>query len=707
MLEKWNISGMTCAGCATTVEKAIGTVAGVQSVRVNVGSQTALIHISSNRTPLPQEISKAVAAVGYEAQPASPAHSADAKKINIARLMPRLRLILVFITAAPFGGHMVFGTPLNANYQLALAAFATFVLGYKFYVGAFNSLKQGNGNMDLLVTLGITSAFGYSLWSLLNGGDLYFESGVFIVTAVYLGKSLEEVARKRTNMGLATLAKSLPLNARVVKNDSEKDTSLENLTIGMIVAVNQGETIPADGIITSSDALLDESLLSGESIPVAKQNGEMAYAASINCSPKRLLIKITKVGGDTKLQQILSLADEAQFHKIPEQRFADKFSARFSFIVLMLAGLTLGYWLLENETQKGILAAVAVLVAACPCALGLATPAAILSGVNAAARSGILIRNPEALAKCKRVTIVALDKTGTLTKGEPELISIKGNKQELLTLAKALQLGSNHPLARAVLEASEKITPPAATNITNVVGKGISGNVGKAKVLLGSAQFLQEQKVEGLDEFTIPVGETAVFIAKNKRAIGALGFYDKPLNGAKHALRSFYQNDIEVVLLSGDNEGAVTKTATLLGIRNHKAGLNPEQKAREVQALKAGMAGTKNAVAAFGDGINDSAMLAAADVGIAVGKSADITAARADLVLLRQEPMLFMAALDIGRRTHRKIRQNLGWAFAYNGAILPLAAAGLMAPELAAAAMALSSISVVLSSLMLGMWRGG
>ena len=681
---------MTCAGCATSVEKAINAVKGVGSVTVNVGSQTALVMPARRHQPVGEDIAKAVSAIGYKATRSD--HQPDSPAIN-------WRLILLFITAAPFGFHMLWGIPLVGELQLALAAFATFILGYPLYLGAFSSLKQARGNMDLLVTLGITSAFGYSLWSLVNGGDLYFESGVFIVTAVYLGKTLEQLARKRTNAGLASLAKSLPLTARVIhSNGTETDTPLEALEQGMEVAVNPGETIPADGIIRSATALLDESLLSGESIPIAKRGGEVAYAASINGSSSRLMLEVTKVGGDTKLQQILSLADEAQFQKIPEQKFADRFSARFSFIVLVLAGLTLGYWLvLEGETQKGILAAVAVLVAACPCALGLATPAAILSGVNAAARAGILIRNPEALAKCRHITTFALDKTGTLTCGEPQLVSTFGDGDEALRLARAIQLGSSHPLAGAVLKATSHLGDTAASQITTKVGKGISGVVDGDEILLGSARFLESKRVKGVDDFTVPTGETAVFVAKNKKCIGLLGFYDKPLANAKPAISQFRKKGIRVVLLSGDNEGAVKKTALLLGIKHFKAELSPEQKANQIQTL--------TQVAAFGDGINDSAMLAAADVGVAVAGSADITAARADLVLLRQEPLLFTSALDIGARTYRKIRQNIVWAFAYNSAILPVAAAGMLAPEFAAAAMAASSISVVLSSLFLNRWH--
>lgn len=420
------------------------------------------------------------------------------------------------------------------------------------------------------------------------------------------------------------------------------------------------------------------------------------------------------MGSATRLGQILALADEARFHKIPEQKFADRFSGYFSYLVLGLAALTITYWLTlgGDDPQKAVLAAVAVLVAACPCALGLATPAAILSGVDAAAKAGILICNPESLAKCRKVNTLALDKTGTLTEGSPKVVSINpySKRDKILKLARSVQIGSNHPLAVAVMEHAEQERigeVKAAADIRSITGKGMTARPGKKALVLGSADFLAEKRVKGLGPFVKAAekraenGESLLFLAADGICLGFISFYDRPLPNAKTALDLLAEEGKEAVLLSGDNKKAVQRLAEMTGIKHWQAKMTPEGKAKMVNRLKR----EGRIVAAFGDGINDTAMLAAADVGVAVGKSADITAARADLTLLRQEPMLFDGAMDIGARTYAKIRQNLFWAFLYNTAILPIAAAGLLQPAVAASAMALSSVSVVVSSLSLQLWK--
>lgn len=721
---KFSIGGMTCAGCAKTIETAIAAIGGVRSVAVNVGSSTAAVEvvggiadgggsgsaggIADGRETLEETVAAAVSSLGYTAQKTEDGHHHHQQKTDF-------RLPTALLLAAVFIADMIhpLGAWFDLYVQLGLATFATFVLGYPLYLGVWSSIRHRQGNMDLLVGIGITAAWGYSVWNMYVGNaEVYFESGVLIIAVVYLGKFLEAKARLKTDAGLASLAKSMPTIARVVNSDgSEVEMPLAELKVGAILAVNPGESIPVDGIINLGKSAVDESLLSGEPIPLPKTKGDKVVAGSINGN-NRLLIRAVRVGSKTRLGQILALADETQFHKIPEQKFADRFSAYFSYFVLALAAATLAYWLLVgDDPQKAILAATAVLVAACPCALGLATPAAILSGVDAAAKAGVLICNPESLAKCRRVDTLTLDKTGTLTEGSPKVVSLMptARKTELLQTAKAVQMGSNHPLALAVVQFAEKTTDSikAATDIRSVTGKGMVAKIGKKSVVLGSSDFLRERKVKGLDKFAADAdkraqnGESLLFVAVDRTAIGFISFYDKPLASAAPALKALAKQNKQAVLLSGDNRKAVKRLAEMLGISNWHAKMSPEGKAEMVTRLRR----QGKVVAAFGDGINDTAMLTAADVGVAVGKSADITAARADLVLLRQDPLLFNAALDIGGRTYTKIRHNLFWAFLYNAAILPIAAAGFLAPAVAASAMALSSISVVVNSLALRLWK--
>ena len=710
---KFDIGGMTCAGCAKSIEAAIAAIGGVRSVAVNVGSATASVEVAAADKNLEAMVAKAVSALGYRAEKTDDAAHSHHHRTDF-------RLPLSLVVAAPFVANMLFGVSgvmggwLGPYVQLTLATFATFFLGYPLYLGMWHSLKNRQGNMDLLVSIGISAAWGYSAWNLYaGGGELYFESGVLIIAVVYLGKFLEAKARRKTDAGLASLARSMPTMARVVRADgTEIERPLGEIKAGTLLAVNPGERIPVDGTVGDGQSAVDESLLSGEPLPVSKARGDKVVAGSINGN-NRLLIETARIGAETRLGQILALADEAQFHKIPEQKFADRFSAYFSYLVLALAGLTLTYWLglsPEPDPQKAILATVAVLVAACPCALGLATPAAILSGVDAAAKTGVLICNPESLAKCRRVDTLTLDKTGTLTEGSPKVVSLtpSAKRDELLRTARAVQMGSNHPLARAVLQFAAKTKATrAATDIRSITGKGMSAKIGGKPVLLGSHDFLAEKRVRGLSKFTAAAerramnGESLLFVAVDGACEGFISFYDQPLSTAKRALAALAKRNKRAILLSGDNREAVKRLAELLGIRHWRAKMTPEGKAEMVIKLKK----EGKTVAAFGDGINDAAMLTAADVGVAVGKSADITAARADLVLLRQEPLLFAAALDIGGRTYAKIRQNLFWAFLYNAAILPIAAAGFLAPAMAATAMALSSVSVILSSLSLQLWR--
>jgi Cu+-exporting ATPase len=601
--------------------------------------------------------------------------------------------------------------------QFALATPVQFWLGARFYRAGWHALRARSGNMDLLVALGTSAGYGLSLYHLLrgDGSALYFETSAVIVTLILLGKWLEARAKRQTAAAIRALQALRPLSARVLRDGVETELPIARLRVGDRVVVRPGERIAADGRIEEGRSHVDESLITGESLPVARGEGDRVTGGAVN-GEGRLVIETLAVGAESALARIIRLVEDAQAKKAPIQRLVDKVSAVFVPVVIVLALATLLAWgLSSGDWNQAILNAVAVLVIACPCALGLATPTAIMAGTGAAARAGLLIKDAEALELAHRIDTVAFDKTGTLTVGEPvlaEMIAIDGDRDTVLAQAAALQSGSEHPLAKAVAAAADGMRLPSASAVVAVPGRGLRGRVEGRSLLLGSTRMLEELGTElaswrGQAERLSASGHSVSWLAAedgpaaaNVRVLALLGFRDTPRADAKAAIERLHALGLRTVMISGDHAGAARSIADALGIDEVRADVLPEQKAAVVAELA-----RHGTVAMVGDGVNDAPALAAADVGIAMGSGTDVAMQAAGITLMRPQPGLVADAIDISRRTTRKIRQNLFWAFGYNVVGIALAAMGWLNPIVAAAAMAFSSVSVLGNTLLLRRWR--
>ncbi|WP_395062582.1 heavy metal translocating P-type ATPase [Paraburkholderia silvatlantica] len=737
------IGGMTCASCANRVEKALARVPGVAGVSVNLATEQATVN---TRAPLTGELQdRLVAAVrkaGYEATPlaadedtAAPAQRAAAG--DEARRERRAVLVSAVLTVPlvlPMFGHWLgLDWMLPAAAQLALASVVQFVFGARFYRAAWKAVRAGAGNMDLLVALGTSAAYGVSVYSMLadagNGGDmahLYFEASAVVITLVRFGKWLEARAKRQTTDAIRALNALRPTRARIRvdgahgANAEEREVPLAQVRVGAVVVVRPGERLPVDGVVLEGRSHIDESLITGESLPVPKAPDDPVTAGSIN-GEGAILLRTTAIGAETTLARIIRLVESAQAEKAPIQRLVDRVSAVFVPAILVIAALTLGGWLFAGASaETAILNAVAVLVIACPCALGLATPAAIMAGTGVAARHGVLIKDAEALETAHNVSVVAFDKTGTLTLGQPSLTAfdaVEGlERGEALALAAAVQRHSDHPLAKAVVQAYEAHAKAQARDVLAgaaharaVPGRGVEAEVNGRRLAIGSGRWL--------DELALAVPPALAARARSLEAAGntvswlfephggvlaLLAFGDTVKPTAREAIASLEAMGIRSVLVTGDNAGSAAAVAAQLGIREVHAQVLPDDKARTIRDLKIQSGGI---VAMAGDGINDAPALAAADIGIAMATGTDVAMHAAGITLMRGDPALVAAAIDISRRTWRKIQQNLFWAFVYNLIGIPLAAFGLLNPMLAGAAMAFSSVSVVTNALLLRTWR--
>jgi Cu+-exporting ATPase len=622
--------------------------------------------------------------------------------------------LVIPMLAAPFGLHWM----LPAWLQFALATPVQFVFGARFYRAAWSALRARAGNMDQLVAIGTSAAYGLSLyqWAISPSGSmphLYFEASAVIITLILLGKYLESRAKRQTSSAIRALQALRPERALRLQNGVEQWVALGELQLGDAIVVKPGERFPVDGRVTQGQSHADEALISGESLPQPKQSGDSVTAGAIN-GEGRLLVETTALGAETVLARIIRLVEDAQAAKAPIQKLVDKVSQVFVPAVLLIALATLLGWLLAGAgIETALLNAVAVLVIACPCALGLATPTAIMAGTGVAARHGILIKDAEALEIAHSVNLVAFDKTGTLTSGAPRIAHMKavdGDTASLLQLAGALQRGSEHSLAKAVLDActQQQLELADVTESKALAGRGIAGRIGERQLALGNKRLLDEQQLhnEALAadaQAWEAEGRTLSWLlelAPQPRVLGLFAFGDTLKEGAGEAIAALNAQGIASHLISGDNQGSVQAVAQTLGITAAHAEVLPADKAAIIAELK------KDAVVAMvGDGINDAPALAAADVGIAMGSGTDVAMHAAGITLMRGDPRLVADALDISRRTYNKIRQNLFWAFAYNLVGIPLAAAGLLNPMLAGAAMALSSVSVVSNALLLKTWK--
>lgn len=715
-----SVEGMTCASCVSRVEKALLKVPGVASAEVNLATETAEVAFSGENAGA-GALEAAVARAGYTAralrEEAAPRQQEEGGGWRVAAAALLSAPLLLPMLAMPFG----LDWALPGWLQLALAAPVQFWLGARFYVSGWKAVLARAGNMDLLVALGTSAGFGLSAWQLARHSGhgmphLYFEASAVVITLVLLGKWLEARAKRQTTAAIRALNALRPETARVRRDGRDVDMPAAGVRPGDLVVVRPGERIPVDGVVTEGASHVDESLITGESLPAARQPGDRVTGGSVNAEGL-LVVRTTAVGAESSLARIVRLVESAQGKKAPVQRLVDKVSAIFVPVVVAIAGVVLLAWGIGTaDWEAAILHAASVLVIACPCALGLATPAAIMAGTGAAARNGILIRDAEALELAQGIGVVAFDKTGTLTEGRPTLtdaIAAPGVERErLLALAAAVQAGSEHTLARAVAQAAkdEGVHVPAASEARAVPGRGMAATVNGTALRLGSTRFMHESggdtglfaaQAARLEGEGRTVSWLAEITAAGTNVLGLLAFGDAPRAGARDAVAALQAQGIRCVLLTGDNQGSADAVARELGITEVRAHMLPEDKARAVTALKA----PGRAVAMAGDGINDAPALAAADVGIAMGGGTDIAMHAAGITLMRGEPGLVARAIDISRRTGRKIRQNLFWAMVYNVVAIPLAAFGLMSPVVAAAAMAFSSVSVLANALLLRGWK--
>ena len=711
------VHGMTCASCVARVEKALMKVPGVVSADVNLATESATVRAAGTTA---QDLVAAVQKAGYEATVAAEPLAPSARP---GQLDAGLHVVLAALLSAPLALPMV-GLLLGRHgmldgwVQLALATPVQFWLGARFYRAGWKALAAGTGNMDLLVALGTSAAWGLSVQQLLAHGAravLYFEASAVVITLVLLGKWLEARARQQTTEAIRALNALRPETARVRRDGREVQIPAGQVHTGDVVVVRPGERIPVDGLVLEGASQVDESVITGESLPVARQEGDKVTGGSLNAEGLLVLLT-TAVGAESTLARIVRLVESAQARKAPIQRVVDRVSAAFVPAILAIAAVTLlGWGLATGQWQGALLNAVAVLVIACPCALGLATPTAIMAGTGVAARRGILIKDAQALELAHGVQVVAFDKTGTLTEGKPALVaaeSVTGAHGGLLACAAAIQSGSEHPLARAVMEAArrEQIATPAAAQQRAVPGRGMSAHVGGRELRLGSSRYMEELDVDvsamqARADALQAEGRSVSWVADvtgEGRLLGLLAFGDAVKVSAAGAIHRLHAMGMTTVLLTGDNRGSAEAVGRQLGLSQVRAEVLPEDKATLVAQLRAG----GQRVAMVGDGINDAPALAAADVGIAMSTGTDVAMHAAGITLMRGDPALVADAIDISRRTHAKIRQNLFWAFVYNLIGIPLAAFGLLSPVIAGAAMAMSSVSVVTNALLLRRWKG-
>jgi len=713
------VDGMTCATCAMRVEKALAKVPGVSEALVNLATEVATV--KADPTVKLAAMRAAVEKAGYELgdpKRTEPLRAewwpvALAALLSLPLILPMLGMAIGIDSALPGWAQFALATPVQ------------FWLGARFYRAGWKALRARTGNMDLLVALGTSAAYGLSVYLLLRHGDggdgampqhLYFEASAVVITLVLLGKWLEARAKRQTTEAIRALNALRPDVARVRRGDVEADVPIAQVKPGDVVVVRPGERIPVDGVVIEGASEADESLITGESLPVAKHEGDRVTGGSVNAQGL-LAVRTTATGTETVLARIVRLVESAQARKAPIQRLVDKVSEVFVPVVIGIAFVTfLGWGFANGNWEAALLNAVAVLVIACPCALGLATPTAIMAGTGVAARHGILIKDAEALEIAHSVRCVAFDKTGTITEGKPKLVAYEaadGDTRALLAASAALQSGSEHPLARAVIEAAtaQGIAFTRGADVQAIAGRGIGARVDGRKLRLGSTRLMNELGVDiaamqSRAQLLEQDGRTVSWVADLSdapRLVGLLAFGDTIKPGAAQAIAKLHAQGVKTLLLTGDNAGSAAAVAKQVGIADFRAGILPDEKAQVVAQLKQG----GDRVAMVGDGINDAPALAAADVGIAMSTGTDIAMHTAGITLMRGDPSLVPDAIDISRRTYAKIRQNLFWAFVYNVVGIPLAAFGLLSPVIAGAAMALSSVSVVTNALTLRRWKPG
>ena len=739
-----NIEGMTCASCVARIENAIRKVEGVAAVSVNLATEQASIRLISESQLQAADIIQSIKKAGYEAYVTPAPSSIDHQKKNSSWDMQGLTVVLISCALTiplllpmifmPFGIHW----SLNAWWQLALATPVQFVLGWRFYKAGFKSLLAGSGNMDLLIAIGTSAAFALSLYQMAMENHLdhhlYFESSAVIISMVLLGKWLEARAKKQTTEAIQALHALWPQTAKVLDPSSNNESldlnqyhvlRLDQVLPGDRIIVFPGEQIPVDGLVISGLSHVNEALLTGESNPVKKTIQTSVIGGSMN-GEGVLVVEAQAVGLDSVLSKIIKLVEQAQTQKAPIQKTVDQVSAIFVPSVVIIAILTgIANWWFLDSAQIAILRAVSVLVIACPCALGLATPAAIMAGTGVAARYGILVKDPQVLEFAHRIDIVAFDKTGTLTMGHPHLLKVIDltgkalDHQDILATASGLQLGSEHPLSKALLNEVKKMTiePVAVSDSKALVGVGIEGIPtqgpwnGQQLILQSIASLKDDTHYELIAnqlaaEFLAGSTISILRSSQDSQWIAAFIFADEIKSNAKEAIASLHQFNIRTAMISGDHTAAANRVGKELQIDEVYAQIMPGDKAKIIHQLKnSDNHLDRHWVAMIGDGVNDAPALASADIGMAMSTGTDVAIQSAGITLMRGDLNLVPQAIDISKRTWNKIKQNLFWAFVFNGAGIPLAAIGYLSPIIAGSAMALSSLFVLSNALLLSRWH--
>jgi cation-transporting ATPase V/Cu+-exporting ATPase len=716
----FDIEGMRCASCSSRVEEALRKQPGVRQASVNLALSRARVALEPDAGPAASEIEEAVRGLGFGierrepcALPESPAARQQQEVASARR-----RALLAALLSAPvlaLGMSGAGGAP-GLAIQAALTTVVEFFFGWEFHRSAAQRARRLGANMDTLVSLGTLAAYLYSLWALAMGEAVFFETAAVIITLILFGRFLEARARGRASQAVTRLLELGAKEARVLREGEEISVPAEQLLPGDLLVVRPGEKIPTDGTIVEGRSCIDESMLTGESIPVDKEPGDGVFGATVN-QEGRVVVEATRIGEETALARIAKLVEDAQSSKAPVQKLVDRVAGVFVPVVLAIGAVTFAGWFLaEGDVATALRNGVAVLIIACPCALGLATPAAILVGTGRGAELGVLFKGSDGFESARAIDVVVFDKTGTLTHGEMTLTDVfplpSGDLDEnqLLARVAALEAASEHPVGRAVAEAAvaRGITLPPVEDFENLAGRGVRGRVGGEEILVGRGSLMEGLAVESPAEIGAKLeelerqGKTAFLAAFGGRVRGVLAVADTARDSAAPALRSLEAMGIEIALMSGDNRRTAEAIASRLGIERVVAEVLPDEKARRVAALRERSEG----VSFVGDGVNDAPALSEADLGIAVGSGTDIAIEAGDVVLMTPDPRLVVTALHLARRTYRTIAQNLIWAFGYNAAAIPLAVAGLLDPMIAAGAMALSSVSVLSNSLRLRRFRG-
>ncbi|WP_041701316.1 heavy metal translocating P-type ATPase [Gottschalkia acidurici] len=709
-----SIQGMTCAACSNRVEKVISKLDGVKQASVNLTLNKGTVEFIEGEVTL-QQIIEAVKKAGFKAHEEIEEDEDRERKARESEIKSLRNLLIVStILSVPLFSAMFFHMAginnilSNGYFQLALATPVQFIVGYRFYKGAYNSLRGGGANMDVLIAMGTSAAYFYSLYNTIVGiHEYYYESSAVIITLILLGKYLEAIAKGRTSEAIKKLMGLQAKTARVVRDGKEIDIPIEEVLLDEIIVVRPGEKIPVDGVVVEGHSSVDESMLTGESVPVDKSAGDEVIGATIN-KHGVFKFKATKIGKDTALAQIIKLVEDAQVSKAPVQRLADKISGIFVPAVVVIAFITFAVWyFVFGDFNQALISAVSVLVIACPCALGLATPTAIMVGTGKGAENGILIKGGEHLEKTHQLDVVVLDKTGTITKGEPEvtdIIAITESEENILRYAAIAEKSSEHPLGESIVEEAKnrKIELSDPEKFEAIPGHGIYSLIDGKDIYIGNRKLMRDKNID-IDSMLAQLerledeGKTAMLMSIDGKAGGIIAVADTVKDTSKQAIDRLKEMGIEIYMITGDNKRTANAIGKQVGIENILAEVLPEHKAEEVEKIKA--KGKK--VGMVGDGINDAPALVAADIGFAIGTGTDIAMEAADITLIKGDLRDIPTSIRLSRKTMRTIKQNLFWAFAYNTAGIPLAALGLLNPMIAGGAMAFSSVSVLSNSLRL------